>query len=154
MNNHNDTVVAALTAEQARTREILERLFPNAAIKTSALICNVEDYSEWLNIFTSNIDSQLDNSSVHSSNNKEVVKNHRDNGTTDGAVDDSVRQTTEELILQNAKLKTTVDEYKTIVAETVSQYFRWPQWNSFYKYIISCKQNILLIIHQCFNLIN
>lgn len=123
MNNHSDALVAILTQEQTRTREILERLFPNAAINTSAQNRNVDDYSEWLNQFTSNIEStlQLENSSVHSSNNKTVVKNHRDNGTTDGAVDDSVRQTTEELILQNAKLKTTVDEYKTIVAETVSQ---------------------------------
>lgn len=111
----------------SRTKEVFERLFP-------AVASNV-DYDTWLQ----NLTSQIEQLQQQSQQNclKQTKSNHQQNGDDDSDPDENgtgngtthhhsqdngvkVSPSTEDLLLQNAQLKTTVDEYKTIVADTVS----------------------------------
>lgn len=107
--------MVALTDEQVRTKQILERLFPNAITKSSAHK-SAGNYNDWLTTITAHIENHLQQQQTNANNCNSISKS---NGTADGN-DDGARQITDELILQNAKLKTTVDDYKSIVADTVS----------------------------------
>lgn len=113
----------ALTDEQVRTKQILERLFPTA--KTSgAAQKSTDNYNDWLNAITVHIENYLQQQQqqqqqTNANNCNSISKSNGTADTSGNGNDDGANQITEELILQNAKLKTTVDEYKTIVAETV-----------------------------------
>lgn len=61
---------------------------------------------------------QQNNNSANNSSEIISTKNHINN--SDMHSDSTLTAATEDLILQNAKLQATVDEYKTIVGETVS----------------------------------
>lgn len=130
-------------AQIVHTRDLFEHLFPNIpSINDKNL-----DYDVWLSKLEAHLEQYLSqkeqlNSNKLTSNRTVANGNHQydatDNnsnsavnrGDSDDEVDDddknnaqqhSIAARTEELILQNAKLKTTVDEYKSIVAETVSR---------------------------------
>lgn len=113
-----------------RTKEVFERLFP-------AISSNV-DYDSWLTNLSSQIEQlqqQQQQQQNHQTNKKPT---NQQNGDDDSDSDENVTgngthshhhgqdngikisPSTEELILQNAQLKSTVDEYKTIVSDTVS----------------------------------
>lgn len=128
--------------EFVRTKQVFERLFPDIPSK------NVE-YDAWLNSLSSHIEHLQQQEQQHTTNQQHSIKrkstidaNNHQNGADDDADDDNSSDenitgngthhygqdnglklspsTGEELVLQNAQLKSTVDEYKLIVAETVS----------------------------------
>lgn len=127
-----------------RTKQVLERLFPNVP-STSV------DYDEWLTNLASHIEEtqqKKQQNCVQTQKPATASSNNHQNGGDDEDVDDDEGEApgvdnitgngthhqgngtkstanTEELILQNAQLKSTVDEYKSIVAETVSVRFEW-----------------------------
>lgn len=122
----------------SRTKEVFERLFPSIA-------SNV-DYDIWLQNLCSQIEQLQQQSQQNSLKQKTNATNHQQqqqnggdddnnvdegegedegegvNGTHNHGQDNGIKITpsTEELILQNAQLKSTVDSYKNIVADTVS----------------------------------
>lgn len=81
---------------------------------------HIAAYIEQWNVAQSKQQQQNNNSA-----NSEIIstKNHINNSDTHS--DSTGTAATEDLILQNAKLQATVDEYKTIVGETVSARFWW-----------------------------
>lgn len=110
---------------------MLERLFPNVPST------NV-DYDTWLTDLSSHIEAQQQQqiNQQNSVKSQKSTSNNHQNGDDDEDSDDNVTgngthhhsthgngtkitANLEELILQNAQLKSTVDEYKTIVADTV-----------------------------------
>lgn len=102
-----------------RTKQMLERLFPNIPSKAddnddiwlTNVTKHIEQHIQQQNNEILSQNKQLKQQSIE--NNSHQNGNHcSDNGTTISSSD-------EELLLQNAKLKTTVDEYKTIISETV-----------------------------------
>lgn len=118
--------------EILRTKQVLERLFPNVPSDV--------DYNSWLTNLSSHIEQQqkhqqqsnqqncLKQKSTIESNNHQNGEDDSDseenitgNGTHHHKQDNGVKvsPSTEELVLQNAQLKSTVDEYKSIVADTV-----------------------------------
>lgn len=116
----------------SRTKEVFERLFPSVA-------SNV-DYDIWLQNLCSQIEQLQQQSQQNCLKQKTNATNHQQqqqngdddedsaddgegvNGTHNHGQDNGIKLTpsTEELILQNAQLKSTVDSYKNIVADTVS----------------------------------
>lgn len=98
----------------------------------SSLEKHLEQYLSQKEQHQQQLNSKLSNSKVSNGNYQpDVTDNNSNNTASNGDNDDdandvddnaqnSIAAATEELILQNAKLKTTVDEYKSIVAETVS----------------------------------
>lgn len=105
--------------EQIRTKQILERLFPDCPTGPT-------DYHQWIDHIATYIEQrnvahlkQQNNNSANNSSEIISTKNHINN--SDMHSDSTLTAATEDLILQNAKLQATVDEYKTIVAETVSK---------------------------------
>lgn len=121
-----------------RTKQVFERLFPD--------IPSDVEYDAWLNSVSSHIENlqqqQLttqQNSTKRKSTATIDANNHQNgddedssseenitgNGTHHYKQDNGVKlsPSTEELVLQNAQLKTTVDEYKLIVADTVRVQF-------------------------------
>ncbi|KAG4077356.1 hypothetical protein HA402_009757 [Bradysia odoriphaga] len=112
--NNHPPIQQQVEDEQIRTKQILERLFPDCP-KGPA------DYHQWMDHIATYIEQrnvahlkQQNNNSASS----EIIstKNHINNSDTHS--DSTGTAATEDLILQNAKLQATVDEYKTIVAET------------------------------------
>lgn len=120
----------------ARTKQVFERLFPNVPSSTDddAWLANLSKHIEQLN----QQQSQTNHQSLQNNNSKpkaanSVVSTNGDeaaptavasNGNhlnDNGAAATTQENPNEELVLQNAKLKTTVDEYKSIIAETVIQ---------------------------------
>lgn len=104
--------------EQIRTKQILERLFPDCPTGPT-------DYHQWIDHIATYIEQrnvahlkQQNNNSANNSSEIISTKNHINN--SDMHSDSTLTAATEDLILQNAKLQATVDEYKTIVGETVS----------------------------------
>lgn len=116
-----------------RTKEVFERLFPSVA-------SNV-DYDTWLQNLSSQIEQLQQQSQNCLKQKSNATTNHQQqngdediesnepvtgNGTENHYGQDNgvkLSPSTEELLLQNAQLKTTVDEYKTIVADTVRKLF-------------------------------
>lgn len=106
---------------KARTKQVLERLFPNIPSNTDDDVT----YDIWLTNVTKHIEQQiLQQQQREASQNKQIKqsidnKNHQNgnNHLSDNGA--ALNNSTEELLLQNAKLKATVDEYKTIISETV-----------------------------------
>lgn len=118
-----------------RTKQVFERLFPNVPTNTD----NSIDYDVWLTNLSKHIEElnqqpqetnhqslQNNNSkskvanSVFSTNGDEAAASNGNHSNDNGATATTQQNPNEELVLQNAKLKTTVDEYKTIIAETVN----------------------------------
>lgn len=123
----------------SRTKEVFERLFPSVA-------SNV-DYDIWLQNLCSQIEQLQQQSQQNCLKQKTNATNHQQqqqnggddedsaddgegedegvNGTHNHGQDNGIKITpsTEELILQNAQLQSTVDSYKNIVADTVSLSF-------------------------------
>lgn len=106
-NNHDHDKHSRLLKEQEELIKIIKNLPPVDAStsKASAL-----DY----------ITRRLDDASQQQNSSNQQENSSSINGNGTATDDDGAKQITEDLILQNAKLKSTVDEYKTIVAETVS----------------------------------
>lgn len=118
----------------SRTKEVFERLFPSVA-------SNV-DYDIWLQHLCSQIEQLQQQCQPNCLKQKTNATNHQqqqqngddDEDSADDGEDEGVNGThnhgqgngikltpsTEELIRQNAQLKSTVDSYKNIVADTVS----------------------------------
>lgn len=122
----------------SRTKQVFERLFPD--------IPSGVEYDTWLNTVSSHIENLQQQQLTTQANQQNSTKrkaaatidanNHQNgddedssseenitgNGTHHYKQDNGVKlsPSTEELVLQNAQLKTTVDEYKLIVADTVS----------------------------------
>lgn len=115
----------------SRTKEVFERLFPSVA-------SNV-DYDIWLQNLCSQIEQLQQQSQQNCLKQKTNATNHQQqqnggededsadegasvNGTHNNGQNNGIEITpsTEELILQCAQLKSTVDSYKNIVADTVS----------------------------------
>lgn len=131
--------VAAISKEdEQRTKQMLERLFPDCPAGPA-------NYSDWVNHMdayiqknnsvikfnknNSNSNSEPINSTTnsptttttnHVNSTTKIAKSNGNVTPTKTAQSDADVATTEDLILQNAKLQSTVFEYKTIVAETVS----------------------------------
>lgn len=125
-------ITAAINEEQTRTKEILERLFPDAS-------AGPDSYQEWIEHIAAHIEQYIANNNNLINNTKQLNYNNSsaynnsesnstnhinssENNTSDTKTTAS-SSSTEDLILQNAKLQTTVDQYKTIVADTVIIFF-------------------------------
>lgn len=120
--------------EFTRTKQVFERLFPD--------IPSDVEYDAWLNSLSSHIENlQQQNTQTHQQNSIKrkttTITNHQNGDDEDSSSEEPITgngthhykdngvklsPSTEELVLQNAQLKSTVDEYKLIVAETVSAY--------------------------------
>lgn len=124
--NENEQIV--------RTKQVFDRLFPNVPsnVDYDAWLTNLSKHIEILvEQKQQNVDDQPQNKHKNNNSNSSVSNNHHNNdvdnkitGNGNHLNDENAngaKTSTEELILQNAKLKTTVDEYKSIVAETVSR---------------------------------
>lgn len=122
--------------EFTRTKQVFERLFPD--------IPSDVEYDAWLNSLSSHIEhlqqqQQNIETNQQTSNKRKTttISNHQNGDDDDSSSsteetitgngthhykDNGVKLSScsEELVLQNAQLKSTVDEYKLIVAETVS----------------------------------
>lgn len=116
----------------SRTKEVFERLFPSVA-------SNV-DYDIWLQNLCSQIEQLQQQNQQNCLKQKTNATNHQQqqnggddedsavegagvNGTHNNGQDNGsikITPSTEELILQCAQLTSTVDSYKNIVADTVS----------------------------------
>lgn len=109
-----------------RTKQVFERLFPTGASKDI-------DYEQWLDQLAAHIEqkqresaSTNTNNINHSSGNathKSAVTitnhvNHKSNSTQSN--DSPPAKHGDDLILENAKLQATVEQYKVIVTDTVS----------------------------------
>lgn len=121
-----------------RTKQVFERLYPNVPSNTDydAWLTNLSKHIEQLNQQQLQQQQQTQNhQSVQNNNSKPKVAVVSTNGdeaasvtpasngnhlNDNGAAATTPQNPNEELVLQNAKLKTTVDEYKTIIAETVN----------------------------------
>lgn len=131
---------AADTDLIVRTKQVFERLFPNVPSNTDydAWLTNLSKHIEQLNQQQSQSNHELlqNNNSKPKVANSVVSTNGDETATTatpaaasngnhlndNGASATTQQNPNEELVLQNAKLKTTVDEYKTIIAETVRKF--------------------------------
>ncbi|KAJ6635149.1 hypothetical protein Bhyg_13732, partial [Pseudolycoriella hygida] len=114
--NNHPPIHQQIEDEQIRTKQILERLFPDCPEGPT-------DYHQWMDHIATYIEQQnvahlkqQNNNSANSSSEIISTNNHVNNSDTHS--DSTLTAATEDLILQNAKLQATVDEYKTIVAET------------------------------------
>lgn len=122
-----------------RTQQAFERVFPNVPSTTDydAWLANIANHIEQLNQqqFQSNHQSLQNNNSkpkvanvVVSTNGDEAsaanvsAASNGNHLNDNGATATTQQNPNDELVLQNAKLKTTVDEYKTIIAETVIEH--------------------------------
>lgn len=106
-----------------QTKQVLERLFPNIPSETDENL----SYDVWLSNLSKHIELEQNQKQRESTQNNGKQShsishqngNHSNDNGAAGASSNSTE--TEELVLQNAKLKSTVDEYKTIITETVSE---------------------------------
>lgn len=105
-----------IEAEQQRTRQIFERLFPDAPSGPTSYNLWIDHIASYIEQY--NAKNKQQQHTVKNANNNSNVNNSDTNHVNNNSNNDVA--STEELILQNAKLQTTVDEYKTIVAETVN----------------------------------
>lgn len=113
----------------SRTRQVFERLFPTG---TSTDI----DYEQWLDQVAAHIEQKqrecvtVNSNNVNHKSSNETHKtastitnhvNHKPSSNKSNASPPAVKQAThgDDLILENAKLQATVEQYKTIVADTV-----------------------------------
>lgn len=134
-----EPVVGISKEDEQRTKQMLERLFPDCPAGPA-------NYSDWVNHMdayiqknnsvikfnknNSNSNSEPINSTTnstttttnHVNSTTKIAKSNGNVTPTTTAQSDADIATTEDLILQNAKLQSTVFEYKTIVAETVSSF--------------------------------
>lgn len=125
--------------EFIRTKQVFERLFPD--------IPSDVEYDAWLNSLSSHIE-QLQQQQQQSTQTNSIkrktttttnITNHQNGDEEDSSSEETITgngthhykdngvklsPSTEELVFQNAQLKSTVDEYKLIVADTVS-FFLW-----------------------------
>lgn len=132
-------VAAISVADELRTKQTFERLLPDMpAAPTTAnyadWLAHVDAYIQQHNSVIINNKNNSNNNISNNSNSSEppptISKVTAESSTTttkpvkiangNSSSADDLSATTEDLILQNAKLQGTVSEYKTIVAETVS----------------------------------
>jgi hypothetical protein len=124
--------------EQNRTKELLLKLLPSD-ISSCVQVQGEADFYTWLestiscikeqqeNIRLNNSnDHQLDSSNAQNGNSHHGPENGNDDDESEGevAVNGSNNEHDSEkemLLLRNAQLQATVDEYKTILADTVSK---------------------------------
>lgn len=116
-----------MTSEQTRTRELLLKYFPEIPTNSP-----VVDFTQWLEFVCSFL--KKESTIIHSNegcngnntnmndhhkteNISEDVKRHNASSVNGG---DTYDKTNEILLLQNAQLQKSLDEYKNIVADTVS----------------------------------
>jgi hypothetical protein len=110
-----------------KVKDLLIQYFPEAASSNSS-----DDETKWLQSVLENLKMQLVSnksnhttpSSVNHLNNCNDVElnncNRTVNGDSPNSATSSSKAENELVLLQNAQLKTTVEEYKNIIAETVS----------------------------------
>lgn len=110
---------------------MFERLFPNVSsnVDFDSWLTNLSSHIEQLQQQTNQQNCLKQKTTIESNNHQngddedhESEENITGNGTHHHTQDNGVKisPSTEELVLQNAQLKTTVDEYRSIVAETVN----------------------------------
>lgn len=115
----------------AKVKDLFAQHFPEVA---------VTDGDQWLESLLENLKSHIVSSKTSRSNTStsspiannvtnnnhlnirsEVEKNNLNNSAVNGDSNSSTAAANELVLLQNAQLKTTVEEYKNIIAETVSE---------------------------------
>lgn len=105
-----------IAVEQAKTKDLLLKHFPDLSSSTAG------DHHSWLDkaleAVKATTTNHLSTNNFNSSSNSDKVANHVTNNGNCVATPSNAES--EVLLLQNAQLQTTVDEYKTIVADTVS----------------------------------
>lgn len=123
------------TVDLAKARELFTKHFPGASPPSET----DEDVIKWLDIELNNLKSHVFSNKTSSSNNvaspqntnnvinnnhlitpSEVGKNNFNSDVNGGDSNSSTASGNEIVLLQNAQLKITVEEYKNIIAETVS----------------------------------
>lgn len=107
-----------IAAEQAKTKDLLLKHFPDITSPAG-------DHHSWLDkaldAVKATTTNHLSTNNFNSSSNSDKVANHVTNNGNCVATPSNAES--EVLLLQNAQLQTTVDEYKTIIADTVSGFF-------------------------------
>lgn len=120
--------------EQRRTKDLLTNLLPHLPSNGPT------EFNKWLEFITSFIKNERKEAAAitHSNNhNNSRVNNSKDVASVNGneesnstssssnASGGDVNNSCEVLLLQNAQLQKSLDEYKSIVADTVSSYFQF-----------------------------
>lgn len=134
---HNFSFQTHPSVDVSKVKDLLAKHFPDA----SALSLNDDDATKWLESVLENLKIQLvskssrsgtsTNSPIannnvtnnnHLNNCRDVEKSNLNNSTVNGDSNSFASSNAENelVLLQNAQLKTTVEEYKNIIAETVS----------------------------------
>lgn len=117
-----------------RTKLVFERLFPTTGVSSDS------DYDQWLDQVAAHIEQQqrehasMNSNSVNHKSSKPAQMsaatitnhvNHKSNSTQSSGSLPAEQHLGNDLILENAKLQATVEQYKTIVADTVSSRNSW-----------------------------
>lgn len=117
-------------------RNLVTQYFPDQ----SASVSTSDDETKWLKSVLENLKTQIvsNNQSNHSTPSTPITANHLNNNSSNNnchEVENSISSSTKALngdtnsastadneiiLLQNAQLRTTVEEYKNIISETVS----------------------------------
>lgn len=123
-----------ITEEQRRTKDLLNNLLPQLPSNGPT------EFNKWLEFITSFIKNEIKEAAAatsaitHSNNhNNSRVNNSKDitsvngneesNSSSSSASGGDINNSCEVLLLQNAQLQKSLDEYKSIVADTVSSLF-------------------------------